>query len=110
MKLPTASDIRGMSDADFYALANVVLAEQTKRNFLRDCYDEVRERVAAYEQYASKEPKDLKSLADGAIIGPGEVVSVGGVSYENVSGGWLNPFTAGPTNFLTGWKIYEEQK
>lgn len=106
----TERDIRRMSDDEFYALANIVLTEQSKRNFLRSCYDEVRERVAAYERYASKEAKDLKSLADGAIIGPGEVVGVDGVFYENISGGWLNPFTAGPTNFLAGWKIYEEQK
>ena len=100
----TAHDIKMMSDADFNKLAAIVNAEQDKRNFLKECKAEVDKRIDAYIEYASKEAKDLRALADGATIGPGEIIKSGNDYYKNVSRAWLDPFKAGPVNFIAGWE------
>lgn len=106
----SAHDIAIMSDAEFYELAALVNPEQDRRRFLQEAKNEVDQRVDLYEQFASAEAKPLKSLAEGAIIGPGERISVDGVVYKNVSRAWLNPFKAGPANFIAGWEKIEKKE
>lgn len=106
----SAADIAAMSDAEFYELAALVNPEQDRRRFLQEAKNEVDQRVDLYEQFASAEAKPLKSLAEGAIIGPGERIAVDGVVYKNVSRAWLNPFTAGPANFIAGWEKIEKKE
>lgn len=106
----SAHDIAIMSDAEFYELAALVNPEQDRRRFLQEAKSEVDQRVDLYEQFASAEAKPLKSLAEGAIIGPGERIAVDGVVYKNVSRAWLNPFTAGPANFIAGWEKIEKKE
>ena len=96
-----------MSDADFYPLTERVTNEFEHRSFMRGCKAEVDTRIDTYERYASTEEKDLKALADGAMIGPGERLKVGDRVYKNVARAWLDPFKAGPANFIAGW---EEQQ
>lgn len=102
-----AHDIKMMDDTEFNKLAAIVNAEQDMRSFLRDCKAEVDKRIDVYEEYASKEAKDIKSLQSGALVGPGEQIIVDGKAYKNVARAWLNPFKAGPINFVAGW---EEQQ
>lgn len=97
-------DIKMMDDTDFNKLAAIVNAEQDKRGFLHDCRAEVDKRIDAYEEYASTEAKDIKSLQPGATVGPGEQIIVDGKTYKNVARAWLNPFKAGPINFAAGWE------
>lgn len=96
--------LKFMADADFYPLAERVSEEFNHRSFVKDCRDEINQRVAAYERYASTEPKELKSLAQGAEIGPGELLKVDTDLYKNVSKTWLDPFKAGPSFFHAGWE------
>ena len=97
-------DIKMMGDTEFNRLASIVNAEQDKRGFLRGCKAEVDKRIDTYMEYAPTEAKDLKALADGATIGPGEIVKSGNDYYKNVSRAWLDPFKAGPVNFIAGWE------
>ena len=99
--------LRFMTDAEFVALAERVSAENSRRGYLRDCKAEVDVRIDAYEASVSHEAKDLKSLQPGAMVGPGERITVNGKTYKNVARAWLNPFKAGPVNFAAGW---EEQQ
>lgn len=99
--------LKFMSNADFYPLTERVTSEFERRSFIKDCKSEIDQRIDAYERYASTEEKDLKTLADGAMIGPGERLKVGDRVYKNVARAWLNPFKAGPANFIAGW---EEQQ
>lgn len=103
----TERGLRFMSDADFVALAERVSTENSRREYLRDCKKEVDARIDAYEASVSHEAKDLKSLQAGAMVGPGERITVNGKTYKNVARAWLNPFKAGPVNFAAGW---EEQQ
>lgn len=99
--------LRFMTDAEFVALAERVSAENSRREYLRDCKKEVDARIDAYEASVSHDAKDLKGLQPGAMIGPGERITVNGKTYKNVARAWLNPFKAGPVNFAVGW---EEQQ
>ena len=103
----TERGLRFMDETDFVALAERVSAENSRREYLRDCKKEVDARIDAYEASVPHEAKDLKSLQSGAMIGPGELLSVDGKIYKNVARAWLNPFKAGPVNFAAGW---EEQQ
>ena len=99
--------LRFMTDAEFVALAERVSAENSRREYLRDCKKEVDARIDAYEASVSHEAKDLKNLQPGAMVGPGERIVVDKKTYKNVARAWLNPFKAGPVNFAAGW---EEQQ
>ena len=103
----TEMGLRILSDADFFPLAERVSAETSRRGYLRDCKAEVDARIDAYEGSVSHEAKDIKSLQPGALIGPGERITVDKKTYKNVARAWLNPFKAGPINFAAGW---EEQQ
>ena len=103
----TERGLRFMDETDFVALAERVSAENSRREYLRDCKKEVDARIDAYEASVSHEAKDLKSLQAGAMVGPGERITVNGKTYKNVARAWLNPFKAGPVNFAAGW---EEQQ
>lgn len=103
----TERGLRFMSDADFNGLAERVTVEFTRRDTLRNCKEEVDKRIDVYMQSVSPEAKNLKDLQAGALIGPGERISVDGKTYKNVARTWLNPFKAGPINFALGW---EEQQ
>ena len=106
----SARDIATMGDEEFYDLAALVNSEQDRRRFLREAKGEVDQRIDLYMQFASEEAKPLKSLAEGAAIGPGERISVDGVVYVNVARAWLNPFKAGPANFIAGWEKIEKKE
>lgn len=99
--------LKAMTGTDFYALAERVNVELARRDFLRNCKEEVDKRVDAYEQSVSGEAKDIKSLQPDAMVGPGERIIVTGKYYKNISRAWLSPFKAGPVNFAAGW---EEQQ
>lgn len=103
----TERGLRFMSDADFNGLAERVTVEFTRRDTLRNCKEEVDKRIDVYMQSVSPEAKNLKDLQAGALIGPGERITVDGKTYKNVARTWLNPFKAGPINFALGW---EEQQ
>lgn len=103
----TERGLRFMSDADFNGLAERVTVEFTRRDTLRNCKEEVDKRIDVYMQSVSPEAKNLKDLQAGALIGPGERITVDGKTYKNVARTWLNPFEAGPINFALGW---EEQQ
>ncbi len=100
-------DIKMMDDAEFNKLAAIVNAEQDKRAFLQDCKAEVDKRIDTYVEYASTEAKDIKSLQPGAMVGPGELLSIDGKVYKNVARAWLNPFKAGPLTFINGWEVQQ---
>ena len=100
-------DIKMMDDADFNKLAAIVNAEQDKRTFLQDCKAEVDKRIDTYVEYASTEAKNIKSLQPGAMVGPGELLSIDGKVYKNVARAWLNPFKAGPLTFINGWEVQQ---
>ena len=99
--------LRFMKDDDFVALANRVSDEASRREYLRDCKNEVDRRIDAYEASVSHEAKNIKDLQANAIVGPGERIIVDGKTYKNVARAWLKPFKAGPVNFAAGW---EEQQ
>ena len=99
--------LRFMDDADFYPLTERVTVEFARRDTLRNCKEEVDKRIDVYMQAVSPEAKDIKSLQQDAMVGPGEQIIVTGKAYKNVSRAWLNPFKAGPVNFAAGW---EEQQ
>ena len=99
--------LKAMTDTDFNGLAERVSTEFARREYLRNCKEEVDKRVDAYMQSVSGEAKDIKSLRPDAVVGPGERIIVTGKYYKNVSRAWLSPFKAGPINFAAGW---EEQQ
>lgn len=99
--------LRFMTDTDFNGLAERVSVEFARRDILRNCKEEVDKRIDVYLQSVSPEAKDIKSLQQDAMVGPGEQIIVTGKTYKNVSRAWLNPFKAGPVNFAAGW---EEQQ
>lgn len=103
----TERGLRFMTDVEFVGLAERVSAENSRREYLRDCKKEVDARIDAYEASVSHEAKDLKNLQPDAMVGPGERIVVDKRTYKNVARAWLNPFKAGPVNFATGW---EEQQ
>lgn len=97
--------LRAASEDNLIALYQRVSEEVSRRSYLRDCRARVMELVEAYEQSVTfVEAKDIKSLAQGATIGPGEILRIGQDFYKNVSHAWLDPFKAGPTNFVAGWE------
>lgn len=96
--------LRFMKESDLFSLYSRVSEEVTRREYLRDCHSKVKELVEAYEHSVTNEAKDIKSLAQGATIGPGEILRIGQDFYKNVAKAWLDPFKAGPTNFIAGWE------
>ena len=103
----TERGLRFMDETDFVALAERVSAENSRREYLRDCKKEVDARIDAYEASVSHEAKDLKSLQRDAMIGPGELLMVDGKTYRNIARAWLSPFKAGPINFAAGWEVQQ---
>ena len=103
----TERGLRFMDELDFVGLANRVSEEATRREYLRDCKEEVDKRIDAYIRSVAAEAKNIKDLQPDAMIGPGERISVDGKVYKNVARAWLNPFKAGPLTFVNGWEVQQ---
>lgn len=96
-------DLRTLSDTDLDALYEAVAAERSARSVRESARMRALAIAEEYEAQASPEAKDIKALAEGAIVGPGERVIVGGTTWRNTSKTWLDPFTSGPVNYPAGW-------
>ena len=103
--VPSPADLASMSDEALADMHSAVLRELDRRRVLAEARARQAEIAAQYEAAVADEPaKDIAALPDGAVIGPGGRIAIGGVEYTNVSGAFLCPRTAGPAQYPQGWK------
>ena len=102
---PAAKDLVDMNDAALMELHTAVLREIDRRRVLAEAQARQAEIAAQYAAAVANEPaRDIASLPEGAVIGPGGRVTVNGVEYVNTSGAFLCPRAAGPDRYPQGWK------
>lgn len=96
--------LQGLSDDELNALYQRVLGEFSRRDALKVAQEAAVKAAQDFANAVRDEPaKDMSKLDLTAVIGPGERVLVDGVTWKNVSGQWLSPFTQGPKDFWRGW-------
>lgn len=100
---PAAKDLVDMNDAALMELHTAVLREIDRRRVLAEAQARQAEIAAQYAAAVANEPaRDIASLPEGAVIGPGGRVIVNGTEYTNVSGAFLCPRAAGPDRYPPG--------
>lgn len=96
--------LQGLSDLELSDLYQDVMVEFARRDALRLAREAAVKVAQDFAEAVKDEPaKDVSKLDLAATIGPGERVLVDGVTWKNVSGQWLSPFTQGPKDFWRGW-------
>lgn len=96
--------LQGLSDDELNALYQRVLGEFSRRDALKVAQEAAVKAAQDFANAVRDEPaKDMSKLDLTTVIGPGERVLVDGVTWKNVSGQWLSPFTQGPKDFWRGW-------
>lgn len=104
MAVLTEAALQGLSDLELSDLYQNVMAEFARRDALRLAHEAAAKAAQDFAEAVKDEPaKDVSKLDLAATIGPGERVLVDGVTWKNVSGQWLSPFTQGPKDFWRGW-------
>lgn len=95
--------LQGLSDLELSDLYQDVMVEFARRDALRLAREAAVKVAQDFAEAVKDEPaKDVSKLDLAATIGPGERVLVDGVTWKNVSGQWLSPFTQGPKDWR-GW-------
>ena len=96
--------LQGLSDGELMALYQSVMVEFARRDALKAAQAATVKAAQDFAEAVKDEPaKDVSKLDLTATIGPGERVLGDGVTWKNVSGQWLSPFTQGPKDFWRGW-------
>ena len=88
--------------ADFYRR---VLAENERRSRVAAAQEMVEVIVDQYAQDVAGAPaQGVDDIPVGGVVGPGgRILDADGVEWQNVSGAWLSPHTAGPAQYPLGW-------
>lgn len=104
MAVLAEATLQGLSDLELSDLYQNVMVEFARRDALRAAQEAAARAAQDFAEAVKDEPaKDVSKLDLAATIGPGERVLVDGVTWKNVSGQWLSPFTQGPKDFWRGW-------
>lgn len=105
MAAPTVADIAALPDSDLAILHIAVLREIDRRQVIADARARQAEIARAYQDaIAGSPPRDIGSVPDGAVVGPGEHVIIDGTEWVNSSGTFLSPHAAGPVAYPQGWQ------
>lgn len=104
MAILAEATLQGLSDLELSDLYQNVMVEFARRDALKVAQEAAAKAAQDFAEAVKDEPaKDVSKLDLAATIGPGERVLVDGVTWKNVSGQWLSPFTQGPKDFWRGW-------
>lgn len=100
-----ATNFTALTDEGLADLYSSLLREIERRRVIADAQARQAEIARAYQEaISSTPPKDLADLDEGAVIGPGERITIDGTEWTNSSGAFLSPHTAGPTAYPQGWQ------
>lgn len=105
MAIPSAADLVSLDDDALTILYAAVLREIDRRQVIADARDRQEEIARAYrDAIAGSPPRDIASLLQGAVVGPGEHITIDGTEWVNSSGTFLSPHAAGPVAYPQGWQ------
>lgn len=98
--------LRDIREADWPAFYMSVLAENGRRESVAAARRMAGEAASRFmEAIAGEAARPISELSESDTIGPGEKFAAPtGAVFENVSGAWLSPFSAGPGEYPAGWK------
>lgn len=106
--IPDLTDTATWPDEDLIALYRACLTEQERRRRLIDLPAQAAQYAAQYEADSAVGAPSVTALADvpvGGVIGPGgHLTTADGTEWENVSGAFLSPHTAGPDAHPQSWR------
>ncbi|WP_164546680.1 carbohydrate-binding protein [Actinobaculum sp. 352] len=98
-------DLVGISEADWGDFYAAVLREQQRRLLLATAAQQAETLAAQYAAAVETQPaRQLADIPTTGAVGPGEKVVIDGITWENISGAWLSPHTAGPDVYPLGWR------
>lgn len=96
--------LQGLTDLELADLYQNVMVEFGRRDALKSAQEAAAKAAKDYAEAVKREPaKDAGKMDLAATIGPGERVLIDGVTWKNVSGQWLSPFTQAPKDYWRGW-------
>lgn len=103
--MAAAPDFTALTDEGLADIYSGLLREIERRRVLADAQARQAEIARAYQDaIASAPPKDIAALPQGAVVGPGERITIDGTEWTNSSGAFLSPHTAGPAQYPQGWQ------